>query len=99
VVEASKHRSPDDPAVAGWASRQWAWETEASVWAINVVAVDVLGEETCTCRSLMTMAWSKHSVCIERTTRSPMSFARGARTGVGTLAMPSFARRAPKVLP
>ena len=51
------------------------------------------------CRSLMTIAWSRHSVRIERTTRSPMAFARGAQTGVRTLAMPSFARRASNVLP
>ena len=37
----------------------------------------------------MTIVWSRHSVRIERTTRSPMAFARGARTGVRTLAMPS----------
>ena len=35
----------------------------------------------------MTIAWSRHSVRIERTTRSAMAFARGARTGVRTLAM------------
>jgi len=29
----------------------------------------------------MTIMWSRHSVRIERTTRSPMAFARGARTG------------------
>jgi len=44
------------------------------VWAINVVVVDVLGEES----MQVTIALSRHSVRIERTRRSPMAFARGS---------------------
>jgi len=38
-------------------------------------------------RSLTTTMWSRNSERIERTTRSAMEFARGARKGVRTLAM------------
>ena len=37
VMETSQHRPCDHRAVASGASRQWALQTEAPVWAINVL--------------------------------------------------------------
>jgi hypothetical protein len=45
VVEASQHRPLDHGSFATRASRQRALETEAPVWPVVVVVVEILGEE------------------------------------------------------
>ena len=99
MVETSQYRFSDHRSIATRASRQRALESEAPVWAIGVVVIDVLGEQSME----VPLVDDDHVVqtlrAFERTTRSPMAFARGARTGVRTLPMPSLPSRAPNVRP
>jgi hypothetical protein len=69
------------------------------VGTVAVVVIDELSQESVEVTRLMTIRWSRHSLRIERTTRSAMAFAFGDRGGVLTVEIPSVAARSPKCLP
>ena len=69
---------------------------ERSVRAMAVVVAEVLGEDGFRVAATKTRSRSRHSRRTVPTKRSAMAFARGARTGVLMVLMPSAAKTASK---
>ena len=74
-------------------------ELQRAVRALRVVVARVLVRTARRCASLRMITWSRHSRRRVPTSRSATALARGARTGVSTVRIPSPAARVAKSAP
>ena len=102
LVEPAEHRTRVDEAGARrrvTARRQRRLELQAAVGPLGVVVPSELVEQGAQMRLVDDDGVSRHSLRSVRTTRSAIAFARGARTGVRSVSIPSPRPRATKSPP